>query len=144
MLTEQLSKGDYISPTEIEEITNTVQSTPAYQFALMGLKGQIEKSLRSLGRPATLKAEANGLRILTDSEAAVYNPRRSDLARHQLFLSHRRNLEVDDTNLSETERQEHYRRLEVQGKYVSALQKVERQLRVEPTKRKTPGLKTAS
>ena len=139
-----LQKGDYLSPTEIEEITGEMEGTREYQFALMQLRQEIEHGLRCLGRPATIKTEGSGLRVLTDSEAAVYNARHGDLARFKLFRAFRRNQAVDEANLSNPERQAHYRTLEVQGKYVQALKQISRQLSVEPVKRMTPGLKMAA
>ena len=56
----------------------------------------------------------------------------------------RRNQAVDEANLSDPERQAHYRTLEVQGKYVQALKQISRQLSVEPVKRMTPGLQMAA
>ena len=139
-----LQKGDYLSRTEIEEITGEMEGTREYQFALMQLRQEIEHGLRYLGRPATIKTEGGGLRVLTDAEAAVYNDRHGDLARFKLFRAFRRNQAVDEANLSDAERQAHYRTLEVQGKYVQALKQISRQLSVEPVKRMTPGLQRAA
>ena len=83
---QHLQKGDYLSPIEIEEITGEMEGTREYQFALMQLRQEIEHGLRCLGRPATIKTEGSGLRVLTDAEAAVYNARHGDLARFKLFL----------------------------------------------------------
>lgn len=139
-----LQKGDYLSPTEIEQITGEVEGTTAYQFALMQLRSEIERALRSVGRPATIKAEGMRLRILTDAEAAQYNARHGELARFKLFRAFRRNQAVDEANLSDADRQAHYRTLEVQGKYVQALRKIARTFHVEPIKRQTPGLRLAA
>ena len=59
---QHLQKGDYLSPTEIEEITGEMEGTREYQFALMQLRQEIEHGLRCLGRPATIKTEGSGLR----------------------------------------------------------------------------------
>ncbi len=141
---ESLQKGDYLSPIEIEEITGEIEGTQEYQFALMQLRQEIESGLRCLGRPVTIKTEGAGLRVLTDAEAAVYNARHGDLARFKLFRAFRRNQAVDEANLSDPERQAHYRTLEIQGKYVQALKQISRQLSVEPVKRMTPGLQMAA
>lgn len=137
---ESLHKGDYLSPVEIEEITGEIEGTQEYQLALLQLRQEIENRLCFLGRPATIKTEEAGLRVLTDSEAAIYNARHGELARFKLFRALRRNQAVDETNLSAPERQAHYRTLEVQGKYVQALKQIRRQLSVEPVKRLTPGI----
>jgi hypothetical protein len=137
---EALQKGDYLPPIEIEEITGEVEGTQEYQLALLQLRQEIEHGLRFIGRPATIKTEGAGLRILTDSEAAIYNARHGDLARFKLFRAFRRNQAVDEANLSDPERQAHYRTLEVQGKYVQALRQISRQLSVEPVRRLTPGI----
>ena len=137
---ESLQKGSFISPSEIEGITGVIIGTPNYQFALMQLRYEIENELGHLGRPVTVKSEGAGLRILTDSEASIYNERQGNLARFKLFRAFRRNKNVDEANLSDPERQVHYRTLEVQGKYVQALKRVRQELSLEPSKRMTPGL----
>jgi len=135
-----LQKGDYLAPFEIEEMTGEAEGTVAYQFALMQLRSEIERGLLKAGHPATIKCEGAGLRVLTDAEAAVYNARHGDLARFKLFRAFRRNQTVDEANLTNAERQVHYRTLEVQSKYVQALRKVARMHHIEPVKRQTPGL----
>jgi len=137
---ENVQKGDYFSPVEIEEITGEIEGTREYQFALMQLRHEIESGLRCLGRPATIKTEGAGLRVLTDAEAAVYNARHGELARFKLFRAFRRNQAVDEANLTAPERQAHYRTLEVQGKYVQALKRISQELTVEPVRRQTPGI----
>jgi hypothetical protein len=137
---ESLQKGDYLSPTEIEEIIEEVEGTREYQFALMQLRQEIEHGLLCLSRPATIKTEGSGLRVLTDPEAAVYNARHGNLARFKLFRAFRRNQAVDEAKLTDPERQVHYRTLEVQGKYVQALKQISREVAVEPVKRLTPGI----
>jgi hypothetical protein len=139
-----LQKGDYISPYEIEGMSGETEGTRGFQFAVMQLRSEIETALACAGRPATIKTEGGGLRVLTDAEAAVYNDRHGDLARFKLFRAFRRNQAVDEAYLTPPERQAHYRSLEVQGKYVSALKKIARQLHIEPVRRMTPGLQAAA
>ncbi|MHB8108238.1 MAG: hypothetical protein ACYDH4_12580, partial [Candidatus Cryosericum sp.] len=127
------------------ELVDEEEGTVAYQFALMQLRSKIEQVLQNIGRPATIKCEGSGLRVLTDAEAAVYNARQGDLARFKLFRAFRRNQAVDEAKLTDADRQNHCRTLEVQGKYVQALRKVVRQaLRLAPVTRETPGLRVAA
>jgi hypothetical protein len=133
-----LQKGDYISSTTVERITGEVYGTTAYQLALMGLQQSIEHALIRLGRRMTLKSENGGIRLLTDPEAAEYNAHQGELARHKLSRAFHRNQAVNDGNLDFDERTTHYRTLEIQGKYIQAMRRVRRELKVEPVRRLTP------
>lgn len=133
-----LEKGDWISPEIIEAQTGETVGTTAFQFAALKLKGEIEAALKAVGRPATLKQEGAGIRLLSDSEAAVYNEVRGERACAQLAKAHRRNLAVDETNLPSGERQTHYRVLDRQSRYLQALRNVRRQMRATPVQRQTP------
>ena len=133
-----LKKGDWISPEVIEVQTGETVGTTAYQFAVLKLKGDLEAALKAAGRPTTLKQEGAGIRLLIDSEAAVYNEARGERACAQLSKAHRRNLDVDEINLAPGERQTHYRALDRQGRYLQALRNVRRQMRAIPVQRQTP------
>jgi hypothetical protein len=147
-----LMKGDYLSPALIEDVTGETEGTTGYQLALLNLKERIVATLADLAktersdgtlnpdRLVTLKVEGGGLRILTDPEAAVYNKVQGEAAVRKLRHANRRNLLVDESKLSDGERQGHYRTLEVQGRYLQAIRKVNRDLTVEPAKRRTPGV----
>ena len=133
-----LKKGDWISPDIIEAQTSETVGTSAYQFAALKLKIEIESALKAAGRPMTLKQEGAGIRLLSDSEAACYNENRGECACGQLAKAHRRNLAVEEVNLSPVERQTHYRVLDRQGRYLQAIKKIRRKLRLQPVERRTP------
>jgi len=149
-----LTKGDYIPPTMIEAITGEVAGTPNFSLAAMNVKTTVEGVLRQRaeeeaevdgriwrgGCPITLKHEKDGIRLLTDPEAAEYNASRGESACKQLRAAFRRNQNVAEVNLDDSTRQKHYRTLEVQGKQVQAIRKVAVDLRVEPARRQTPGI----
>lgn len=138
---DSLKKGDYISAPMLEDLTGLPAGTPEYVFAVLGLKAELERTiLQRNHRRVTMKSEGAGLRILTDSEAADYNIAQIDQSKRRLVRAHRRNLDVDEGQLTAPERQAHYRNLEVGGKYVQALQGADKDLRPTAHKRQTPGL----
>jgi len=138
-----LRKGDYVDPAVIEIITGEIAETPGYQLAAMNLKTEIEGALQSQRRPMTLKHEGYGIRLLTDTEAAEYNKEQGEAGVRKLNRAFKRNQVVEEVNLSDPERQSHYRTLEVQGKQLQAIRKVRRELHIAPVKRRTPGLRVA-
>jgi hypothetical protein len=124
----------------------------------MQLKAEIENQLKQIaeeeaglrgeewtrGCPVTIKQENAGLRLLTDSEAAEYNATQSENARRKLWRAFRRTQNVDESRLTDIERQRYYRSLEIQGKYVQALRRVRLEMRGVPVVRQTPGLVASS
>lgn len=136
-----LRKGDYVLPQTLEEITGKQIGTAEYTLACLAIKYQIAAAIKARdGRQVTIRSEAGGLRILTDSEAAEYNPKAIEQSRRRLIAAHERNLDVDEAKLFGDERQSHYRNLAVGGAYVQHLKRARRELRIEGHKRKTPGI----
>ena len=136
-----LCKGDYVPPETLAQITGKQIGTAEYTLACLAIKHQIAAAIKARdGRQVTIRSEAGGLRILTDSEAAAYNPKAIEQSRRRLIAAHERNLDVDEAKLFGDERQSHYRNLAVGGAYIQHLKRARRELRVEGHKRKTPGI----
>jgi hypothetical protein len=139
----ELEKGDYISGIHAETLTGMEQGSRSFAFALMGLRDDVADALLNLhGRRFTIKIEDTGLRILTDSEAADYNARQQQKSKERIFRAQRRNVDVDEANLSQDERSRHYRNLALGGAYTQALRKATREIGPDPHQRNSPGLVT--
>lgn len=136
-----LHKGDYVPPETLAQITGKQIGTAEYTLACLSIKYQIAAAIKARdGRQITIRSEAGGLRVLTDSEAAAYNPKAIEQSRRRLIAAHERNLDVDEAKLFGDERQSHYRNLAVGGAYVQHLKRARRELRVEGHQRQTPGI----
>ncbi len=137
---DSLDKGDMISVDRIEQITGTKHGTDAYTFSSLKLAKRIQSELHDRGRIWTVKSDRGALRILTDSEAAAYNheiqvqDRRSMLRRFHLQQA------VDTAQLTESDKQEHQRNLEIDGRFIQALLATRKELQLESSKRNVPGL----
>ena len=139
----QLAKGDYISPEFLEGLTGFLRYTQDYAFRILVLRDDLDRGLKAIGNPITIKQEGAGLRLLTDSEAANYNARLADSYLHRMGRAHERNLAVDSNNLSQEEDHQHLRNLQVQGTILSSAKQIKRQFRLKPFQRRTPGLPKA-
>jgi hypothetical protein len=139
----QLAKGDYISPEFLEGLTGFLRYTQDYSFAMLSLRDDLERRLGAIGNPVTIKQEDQGLRLLTDSEAAEYNAHRGNKLLGQMGRAHKRNQAVDSNNLSQEEDHQHLRNLQVQGTILSSAKQIKRQYRMKSFQRRTPGLPVA-
>jgi len=137
---EALQKGDFIAPEVIEKWGGVPRHSIKYGFKLLAFKANVEKELRDLKRPMTLKSEKYGLRLLNDPDASRY---RSDRQKHLLtnaVVQHRGLIEVDRGRLSDEESEVHDRRTMVSSLFVSAISGVRKEVRRLAHKRQTPGL----
>ena len=137
---DALNKGDVLTPESLARITSTEVGTPAYQFAILGLRCEIERELEAAGRPVTVKQDGDGLRILTDEEATDYNHAQLQAGLRKVARSHRRNLLVDRTQLSIEKQKAHDRRLIAEGAYVQSIAETRKRLPVLPHQRTVPGI----
>lgn len=131
-----LSKGDSISPEEIEKIAGSPQGTSGFAFAKLRLKNMIEAERFQSGAPLVVKHEANGLRVLTDQEAAEYTDKKvHDSLRQAAQNYFRQTAMVDAECLTAQERSKHERATLVNSRLLQALQvervKIRREVRPE-------------
>lgn len=137
---DALAQGHTITQDELKRITNCKPGTKQYQLKCLALQSQIEREMRERGRIWTIKIEKDEIRILTDAEASPYNHALQVQARGALFRRFALNSAVNIAELTEDQRKEHDRFMEVDGKYVLALQATRQQLRLKAHKRATPAL----
>lgn len=101
---EALAKGSAIPAEYLEDAYGMRRETDAFRLKLLALKEKIESEKAGRGEPVTVVAERGGLRILTDSEAATYNPQRFRAGLSAARRSHSRTMAVDAENLTSDER----------------------------------------
>ena len=138
---DNLNKGDEISTEQIEEFGRcTVRDDKRFRLAAMALKTRVIRESRDRGKLFTVAIIKNRIRILTDEEAAIYNPRQFKHGfRHQLRAL-KRLTEVDASNLSDQQQRDHERNLLVCGKMVQAARSARAQIAAIAHQRSVPGL----
>jgi len=137
---EQLAKGDVIPIERIEMVTEKNYPSQEYQLALLALKQDLEKRMYDLGRPVTIKQERGALRILKDDEASEYNYVLFDQHVKGLVRRHRMNCLVDVSQMNETMKNAHRRRLAIEGCVIQAVSDACQTLQLPVHKRRVPGL----
>lgn len=75
---EQVVEGSYIGPDDIERATGYERTSPAYAFEVLRLCQTLESDLEAVGRPAMVRCEDRGVRVLTAAESVDYARRRWD------------------------------------------------------------------
>lgn len=110
---------------------------------LLKVKSDIERNF-----DFTCRTQENGnfLYILTDEEATLYNHRQVELSIQRMFRRHRKQLQVDRTQLSENSKGAHDRRIIIQGKALQGMESAvnSNQIDYEPHERiklPKPGMK---
>jgi len=114
LVKKQFTKGDYISPEEIEKELGYKPDS----LQLMTLCKLAQENHDAI----TVKSEDGGIRFLTDSQATNYN--------HGWFIRHLKGLEyrnhrmlaVDQSKLDKDQKSVHQRRLEIQGNVLAAVE----------------------
>jgi hypothetical protein len=135
-----LKKGDNLLPEFCESVTRCKRSDKGYSFALLKLKATIESTRANMGTPLVLTIRKDGIRVLTDEEAAVYTRGRFKQGEKQLIVSHGRGMTVDLGNVPSDSAKEHVRGLELQSKKLQAIIRTEEEFTLAPHKRQVPTL----
>ena len=102
----ELKKGDYISSQRLSELTNLSVGSPQYAFKLMSLKKFITKALAKRGLLVTVAIRQDGLAILTDQEAAIYNVKFAKSGARRIKRSAVRHSVIDLSKLTPAEREQ--------------------------------------
>jgi len=97
-----------------------VPGTSKYQLALLRLRDVIEGILAERGLAVVIRTRENGLRILTDSEAAEYTDRRGDNHLEGLMRAYVRQTSVDAANLTDAERSIHREAVQKRGRILQS------------------------
>ena len=138
---DALKKGDEISTEQIEEFGRcNREDEKHFRLAALVLKDRITKNCRERGKLFTVVILKGRIRILTDEEAAIYNPRQFRHGFRRQLRALRRLTEVNPEGLSQQQQKDHERNLLVCGKMVQAARSARATINAIPHKRTTPGL----
>lgn len=140
---ETLSKGDSLSPSELEAILHVSEGSKEYAFKVMALQQQITEAFRQSGQRVTVAMVKGSLRVLTDPEASEYNAKRFRKSLRTVAETHERMCAVDVGQLSREERDEHERQVFRQGHILTAITQARKELGVKPVQRTTPRIGAA-
>jgi hypothetical protein len=137
---ESLNKGDVIAADRLERIVELPRTDAGYSLKVQMVKERIEREMEAIGRPVVLAIDQGNLKVLTDSEAAIYVDQKFQEYRRRMFRQHvRGESAIDVSKLSPDERQQHERAAYVRSKEIQALARTRREVRLESHQRQTPG-----
>jgi hypothetical protein len=135
-----LKKGDSLTPDRLEELTNSERGTDEYNLRVLVLRERIVRTCRELGNHFTVAMVKGSLRILTDSEAALYNARSFRGKFRGAGAALRRAARVDTANLDDGQKREHEQNIVTFGRMLQAARHARRNIAATPHQRTTPGL----
>lgn len=137
---DSLAKGDVIPVERVEELTGKKFGGADFDFALLRLRGRIEDALFSRSKYFAIRTEKGSIRILSDEDAAHYTHSEQVRLRASQCRKFALQMAVDATRLTADMKRQHERNIEINGKYMLAMQATEKQLKCTPHKRNVPGL----
>lgn len=138
---DSLQKGDEFPPEALEAILQMKKDDPVFPLRLLSFRQVLKTELKKRGLAVTIRQDQRTLRICTDKEALRVNKRRADLWHDAGWRLLEDKKGVDATNLDTTaERRERERQIEVQGRYMQAIQTETGRLFPKGYRRKTPAL----
>ena len=137
-----LTKGSVISVETVEVMVGVEFGTIEYGFALLKLKEDIDSHLCRKGDVFTLCCVKGAIHILTDEEASAYNAKSSEQSVRKMRRVYTRGQAVDKRNLDTSTRKVHERNLDLQGRILGEIDRVQEEFLLEETTRQTPGLLT--
>jgi len=138
--TDKLKLGDGIPQAFCEDIIGFPETSDpkGFAFALLQLLGLVQKQLKQQhGRDITVRIVKSELHILTDAEAAEYNPKRFDVGLRMARRAHRRLMAVNVGKLSAEQRDLYAKNVSNQSFKIALLRKRET-IEATPTERTTP------
>lgn len=138
--TTGIGPGDVVDEATCQSVVGITEADnpKLWQLGLLQLSQIVANQLRKEhGRELTVRIKENGIHVLTDQEAAEYNPRRFDSGLKIARRSHRRLMSVDVSKLTQEARTTHARELTIQAFKLSLLRKRET-IALPVSKRTTP------
>lgn len=136
---DALKKGDTISLAELEDILSIRSDDPSFPLKRLALQQQIESEMDERGNPVTVATRKGQIVILTDDQAAEYNPHCFRLYQRRMAKAHARTLAVDPGELTDIQRRQHEQNVMVQTRVLAAGQEA-RQLALRAVRRSVPKL----
>ena len=120
----QLRLGDEISRAQCEKMIETTEerNPKQYKLGLLAILTEVRRAMRlKFGRRITVRCLQGGISVLTDSEAAEYNPKRFEQAVAICRRAHRQLCDVDVRKLNEAEKAAYGRAFTSQAARVAML-----------------------
>ena len=118
---DTLQKGDVIPVADVEQMTGKKQGTKEYQFAILNVVDRIKGALFHKEKFWTIAIRKDAICILTDAEATEYNFREGERAQCRLKRLNVQMLAVDSTQLTDEQRDVHYRKQQTLAFVVSSM-----------------------
>lgn len=140
--TSSLTLGSCILRHACEDILGVTkeQNQDAWQLAMLQLADVVRKQLRKQhGREITVRVVGCEIHVLTDAEAAEYNPVRFAAGLRLARASHRRLLAVNTSKLSPEQRERHIKNVGNQAHKLSMLRR-KSEVPLPATERTTPAM----
>lgn len=138
---DNLNKGDEVTADQIEEFGQCSRTDEKrFRLAALALKTRILRECRDRGKFFTIAIIKGSIRILTDEEAAMYNPKQFKHGFRRQLRALKRLTEVNVTALSDQQQKDHERNLLVFGKMVQAARSARAAINAVPHTRSVPGL----
>ena len=138
--TDTLKKGQYLSPEKLETITMYKAGTDKFALAVLAIRQFIERETEKNGRHLLCKQEGKGLRILTDSEAAKYKPKRFDNSLKGMFRQVKDMLRIDTMQLTDDEKKKLERSTYIRSRLCTAVTNERKTLLIASKERTVPKL----
>jgi len=138
----QLRLGDEISRAECEKMIETTEdrNPKQYKLGLLAILTEVRRAMRlKFGRRITVRCLQGGISVLTDSEAAEYNPKRFEQAVAICRRAHRQLCDVDVKKLTDAEKVAFGRAYTSQAARVAML-RVRIDTELPAVERSTPGV----
>ena len=138
----QLQLGDEISRAECEKMIETTEdrNPKQYKLGLLAILTEVRRAMRlKFGRRITVRCLQGGISVLTDSEAAEYNPKRFEQAVAICRRAHRQLCDVDVRKLTDAEKVAFGRAYTSQAARVAML-RVRIDTELPAVERSTPGV----
>lgn len=137
---DALVKGSIIPAETLERITQKKRDSADYALAVLNLKERVEQELFDRNKHWTLRIHKGEIKVLTDAEAAVHNHAEQVRARRAMHRRYALQLSVDVSRLEDDQRKQHDRNVELDGKYIQAMQDVRKRMLPTAHKRNVPAL----
>lgn len=114
------------------------QNADVWQLSMLALMEVVRKQLKKQhGRDITVRIVGRELHVLTDAEAAEYNPKRFDAGLRLARRAHRRLLAVNTAKLAPDQREAHMKTIGNQAHKLSMLRRRD-EVPIQATERTTP------
>jgi hypothetical protein len=140
--TNKIDKGYRIPVSEVERLVDAKRHLSAFSLGAVKLCSYITTRLAERGINAVACVQGGAIVVLTDDDATAYLHKQSEGLLRRMVTNHARMLLVDRGQItSDDKRDEHDRRLSLQGGMLSAVRKVRRSFQLKTAGRTTPLIK---